>query len=192
MKDITLLILQSIYLLVPAYFANMAPPIAKRLGILKILNKPVDNNKKFRNKPIFGKNKTYRGFVTGIFAAIIGIVIQKFLFNANSDIFRTLSIGIDYNNITTILILGILMGFGALMGDLIESFFKRQMDIKPGFRFIPWDQIDHTIGAYIFIFPVAYTFLSWQLFISSLIVGFLLHIIVNHISYYIGVRKEKW
>jgi CDP-2,3-bis-(O-geranylgeranyl)-sn-glycerol synthase len=178
----------------PGYFANMAPPIAKRFNFLGFLDKPLDNNKKINGKPILGKNKTYRGFVVGIIAAIFAVLIQKILFNINDgeNIFRILSLGIDYTNISLILLLAILMGFGALAGDSIESFFKRRINIKSGQSFIPWDQIDHILGAYLFSLILIYSFISWKIFFSSIILGFILHVVVNHISFYLGIRSEKW
>ncbi|HYD03145.1 MAG TPA: CDP-archaeol synthase [Alphaproteobacteria bacterium] len=193
MNEILLVVLQSVYLLVPAYFANMAPPIFKKLKLLKSLDRPIDGNKKLGGKPIFGKNKTYRGFLSGILFGIAGAYLQMILFSLNLGFFKSISIpGIDYTSHVVVILLGFLLGFGALAGDLVESFFKRRIDIPSGGKFIPWDQIDHTIGAYLFILPLLAGLLSWQLFASSIIVGFFLHVIVNHISFYIGIRKEKW
>ena len=44
------LLLSCFYLMMPAYFANMAPVIAKK--IFNSLAIPIDFNKKIRNKPI--------------------------------------------------------------------------------------------------------------------------------------------
>jgi len=187
-----LLLLKSAYFLIPAYFANMAPPIAKKLKLLEFLNIPVDYGKRFPdNKPLFGKNKTYRGFVVGAIGGIIGAYLQMFLYRFT--LFSSISVsGINYNSHYIIILLGLLMGVGAITGDLVESFFKRRMDIDSGESFVPWDQIDLVLGAYIFILPLIYLYLSWQLFLCSIIISFFLLIIVNHISFYLGIRKEKW
>ena len=83
-----------------------------------------------------------------------------------------------------------LMGFGALTGDLIKSFFKRRLGIRPGARFIPFDQTDFVVGALVFIMPVCS--LTLKIFIVSLLLSFVLHIIVNHIAFYLRIRNEKW
>ena len=93
----------------------------------------------------------------------------------------------DYSNW---IVFGLLMGFGALTGDLIKSFFKRRIGIKPGGKFIPFDQTDFVVGALVFIIPV-FGF-NWKIFLTSLVLSFILHIIVNHISFYLKIRNEKW
>ncbi len=180
--DIILIILQSIYFITPAYFANMAPVIAQKLKILQWSNKPIDRNTKLEDgRPLFGKHKTYRGFIVAIIVGIIITYIQMILYKV--PFFKWISI----TNYSNPLFLGFLLGLGALTGDLIKSFFKRRVNIKSGGRFIPFDQTDFVFGAYIFTFPFYNNILTIQLFISSLIISFLLHIIVNHISFYLGI-----
>jgi hypothetical protein len=36
---------------------------------------------------------------------------------------------------------------------MAKSFFKRRLGIKPGTMFQPWDGIDYTVGALIFMIP---------------------------------------
>ena len=74
------IIIQTFWLLLPAGFANMAPVLFKWIPLM---NYPVDYNKKFRDKPVFGKNKTYRGFLFGILIAILVVFIQKNFFLNN-------------------------------------------------------------------------------------------------------------
>src|SRR3989338_11353728 len=124
------LMLQCFYFMLPAYFANMAPVIVKKINIL---NLPIDFNKKISNKPIFGKNKTIRGLFFGVLFAIIIAYAQSVFYDNN--IIAGISL-VDYSNW---LLLGFLMGFGAILGDLIKSFVKRRLDYKPGKPFVPWD-----------------------------------------------------
>lgn len=184
--DITLLLLQSVYFVVPAYFANMAPVLAKKLNLLKKMNFPVDMNATFYRKPIFGRHKTFRGLIVGITTGIILAYIQTSLYNLS--FFKWISIT-DYSNP---FLLGFLLGMGAMLGDLLKSFFKRRIGIPLGRPFIPFDQIDFIIGAYIFVIPFYYSVLSLNLVITSIVVSFFLHILVNHVSFYLKVRKEKW
>ncbi|MGV8086359.1 MAG: CDP-archaeol synthase [Candidatus Woesearchaeota archaeon] len=189
---ILLLLLKSVYFLIPAYFANMAPPLAKKFKIFELFNVPIDNDKKWKDaRPVFGHNKTYRGFIVGAIGGLIGAFLQMFLYRY--DFFKTISIlGINYNLFYIVVFLGILMGLGAITGDLIESFFKRRLNIDSGKSFVPWDQIDLVIGAYIFVLPIAYLYLTWQIFLISVIISFFLHVITNHIAFYLNIRKEKW
>lgn len=180
-ENIWLFILKCFYLMLPAYFANMAPVIVKRVNFL---NYPADFGKTINGKPIFGKNKTFRGFVFGILFAIAISYLQSIGYK--SELLGKISF-IDYSSW---LIFGFLMGLGALLGDLAKSFFKRRAGISPGDRFIPFDQTDFVIGALIFVIPV-FGF-SLKVFLTSLALSFMLHIVVNHISFYLKIRNEKW
>ena len=167
--------------MLPAYFANMAPVIIKKINILKI---PIDFNGQIYNKPIFRKNKTFRGLVFGVLFAVIIAYIQ-FTFHEN-NIFSDLAL-IDYSNW---LLIGLLLGFGAIIGDLVKSFFKRRLNYESGKPFVPFDQIDFVLGAIIFIFPIV--FLSINKIIIIILMSFVLHIIINHVAFYTKIRKEKW
>lgn len=178
----SLIIVQCLYLMLPAYFANMAPVIIK--DSFKRLAIPLDMNKKLNNNPIFGKNKTVRGFLSGIIFALVVAYIQHFLYNY--ELFRGWSL-INYHDWFR---LGFLMGMGAMLGDLGESFIKRRLNLKPGERFIPWDQIDFVIGAILLIYPIVK--LTWPKILIIIIGSFILHIIVNHLAFYLKIRDEKW
>ena len=45
--------------------------------------------------------------------------------------------------------------FGALLGDIVESFFKRRVGRKRGENWIPFDQLDFILGVLFFSFVVA-------------------------------------
>lgn len=180
-ESLGLFLLKCFYLMLPAYFANMAPVMVKRMNFLAF---PVDFNRKIGNKPILGKHKTFRGIVFGTIFAIVIAYLQYLLYNAEA--FRNISF-IDYRNW---LLLGFLMGFGSLIGDLIKSFFKRQLGIAPGDKFIPFDQTDFVLGALVFIMPIFNVTL--EIFIASLLLSFALHIAVNHAAFWLKIRNEKW
>lgn len=177
--EFLMLILASLYFILPAYFANMAPIVFK--NFFNFLAKPIDLGKKFRRKRILGDNKTFRGFFVGILA---GIFIAYIQFTLNLTINIT-----DYSNWLAI---GFLLSFGALFGDSVKSFIKRQKGIKPGERFFPWDQLDSIIGslafASFFIFPE----FRLQAVLLLLVLTPILTIIINHLAFYTGLRKEKW
>ena len=181
MAEIFLFLLKCFYLMLPAYFANMAPVMAKKI---KFFNFPVDFNKKIKNKPVFGRNKTFRGFIFGISFAIavsyIQFLLHGMMFFENISFF-------DYKRW---LIFGFLIGFGALTGDLAKSFLKRRIGFEPGAKFVPFDQTDFVIGALVFIMPIFD--LTFKIFFVSLLLSFFLHIAVNHIAYYSKIRDEKW
>ena len=175
-------ILQCFYFMMPAYFANMAPIMIR--NSFKVLAIPIDGGLKLGGKPLFGANKTIRGFLFAILFAIVVSFIQNILFRL--DFFSRLSF-FDYSNW---LLFGFLMGFGAIFGDLIKSFIKRRIGVAPGKPFIPWDQTDFVFGALIFS-DIMFD-LSWKMVFSIVIISFFGHIAINHTAYYLKIRNEKW
>ena len=173
--------LKCFYLMLPAYLANMAPVLVKKLNFLAF---PIDFGRKIGGMGVFGKNKTFRGIFFGV-AFAIAIAYLQYLMH-NNPFFSSISF-IDYNNW---LLFGFLMGLGALTGDLAKSFFKRRFGVRPGDKFVPFDQTDFVIGALIFIIPVFR--LTFGIFFASLFLSFTLHIIVNHIAFCLKIRDEKW
>lgn len=174
-------LLKCFYLMLPAYFANMAPVIVKKIDLFVF---PIDFNKTINSKPVLGKNKTFRGLIFGVIFSIIIVYAQFLLYNA--QFFKNISF-INYQNW---LLFGLLMGFGALTGDLVKSFFKRRLGFEPGAKFVPFDQTDFVVGSLVFIMPVFE--LTSKVFFVSLLLSFVLHIIVNHIAFYLKIRNEKW
>jgi len=178
--------IKCIYFMLPCYFANMAPPIAKRLGILKFLDKPVDFNFKIKNQPILGKHKTLRGFIVGIIVAICVCIFQKYLFRF--DFFFKISL-LNYDKVNAFLF-GLLMGFGSLFGDSVGSFIKRRFKKPEGRSFIFLDQLCFVMGALLFS---SFIYLpNTEHIIFILVVTFFLHILVNHIGYWLKIQENKW
>jgi len=174
-------IISVFWLFLPAGIANMSPVLFKWLPILKT---PVDFNKKFRKKPVFGKNKTWRGLFCGTLVAILIVYLQKLLY----PYMQSYSL-VDYTAINVFL-LGFLLGFGALLGDLIESFVKRQRNTAPGKSWPPWDQLDWIIGALIlvsFLVPLTVSEIS-----IALILFGLLHPLMNVIGYALRIKKNRF
>ncbi|MBN1544573.1 CDP-2,3-bis-(O-geranylgeranyl)-sn-glycerol synthase [Candidatus Woesearchaeota archaeon] len=172
------------YMLLPALLANLVPPLFRKVNFLGY---PVDLGARWKGKPLFGSHKTYRGLFFGITAAIIIAYVQSVLFSSSGWL-RQASL-IDYSA-HNFVILGMLLGFGALFGDLVKSFFKRRVGVKPGKPWIPFDQLDFVVGALLFLALVYIP--SWKVMLFLLVVVPILHILTNHIGFYLGINKSKW
>ncbi len=160
------------YLMIPAYLANMAPPVLARYSPW---NAPMDFGVSLGKIRIFGNHKTWAGFVIGIFVALLaGLILSKVYWP------------FDFSA----LVWSFLAGAGALLGDAVKSFFKRRAGIKSGRPWIPFDQIDYTVGALalgsIIFFP------GWLNAFLVVFISSFGHIATNHIGYWIGVRDVKW
>ena len=171
------LIARLIYFMLPAYAANTAPVFTKH--ILKSWKAPLDFGMKFRGKRIFGEHKTWKGLLFGAAAGVLVAFLQSMV-DTNLAI-------IDYSNW---LFAGFLLGFGALFGDAVKSFFKRRLDIPPGESWIPFDQIDYSLGAIVFVSP--WFFPGFLNSIIIIIISFLLHVLFTYSGFRLGLRERKW
>ena len=182
---IFLFLLKCLWLLLPAYFANMFASLSSKFTGFSFLAYPVDFKKSFGKKRIFGDNKTFRGYVFGILAAVIISIIQYILYQ--SSFFQSISF---YNYEYTPILLGFLLGFGALLGDSIGAFIKRRFNIYPGKRMLVVDQVTFVVFAMVFLCFV-YVPSIWVV-IASIVMTFILHIVVNHLAFYLKINKNKW
>ncbi|MFW6450050.1 MAG: CDP-archaeol synthase [Nanoarchaeota archaeon] len=176
--------LTSVYYALPGLIANMMPVFFKRR--LKFLAKPIDFGAKLNGVRMFGSHKTIRGFVVAIAGGLIVGLIQFLI----KDLHFIQAISYVEYTFASALLIGTAFGFGALVGDALESLLKRQLNIKPGKPFIPLDQIDYIIGiaAFSFLFKP----LTLHMFLTLLIAGAVMSVIATKIGYLSKIRKEKW
>jgi CDP-2,3-bis-(O-geranylgeranyl)-sn-glycerol synthase len=175
----------SFWFFAPAGFANLAAFAAGKITFLKQFNYPVDGYQKLRGKRILGDHKTIRGFIAAIIFGIIICSLQVYLYQTFSGI-RAI-IPFDYGLINAVL-LGFLLGFGALFGDSVKSFFKRQKGVKPGRSWFPFDQIDYIVGGV--AFSMLYIRLNFWEYIILFIVWFLIHPLTTFIGYLFKLRHK--
>ena len=179
--DIALLIVQSLYFILPAYIANIAPVFAKKINFINI---PVDFGRKLKKRPIFGNHKTWRGIVSATISGGIVFYVQQLLYS--NDFFSQISL-INYPQYPVIF--GFVMGFGAIFGDLVKSFFKRRLGIGAGKRWIPFDEIDFVTGALVFS-SIFYVPNAW-IWIFLILVTIPIHILARHIGFLLKICS-KW
>ncbi len=119
-------------LYLPAMIANMAPVIAAHFNLFSALNRALDFGMHYKGRALLGSHKTFRGL-------FVAIVVGACTGGAQAYVM--------HGDMLFGFFLGALMGFGAMAGDAIKSFFKRRMRIAPGSSWIPFDQIDFILGA---------------------------------------------
>jgi CDP-2,3-bis-(O-geranylgeranyl)-sn-glycerol synthase len=180
-------ILSCLYFFLPAYFANMVPPLVGRANLFNFLNKPVDFNKKFLGKPFLGDHKTWRGVVCGIILGVLVVWIQVWLYQFPAT--KGISTIIKYDR-PDIWLFAFLISAGAVFGDLLFAFIKRRVNVEPGGMFMPFDQTNYVVGAALFLTPLlGFNIMVWTtLFVAT----FLLHLVFNRIGYLLGLHKNKW
>lgn len=179
------IILSVLWFFLPAGLGNLAPVIAAKIPALKKYSGPIDRFKKFRGKRILGDHKTIRGLIAGICAGIITAYLQVILYNQFA-FFRSVSV-IDYNTINPFFF-GFLSSFGALFGDGLKSFFKRQLNIPAGKSWFPFDQIDYILGG--ILFTAFYVRLSLEIYLILFIVWFFLHPLSTFIGWLLRLKDD--
>ena len=163
-------LLELIYLMLPAYFANMAPPFARFWhGWNRLIH-----------RESLGDHKTVVGFAFGVGAAVVVAFLQAQL---NIEIDRLWPP-------QAWLVVGLALGVGAMVGDSLKSLLKRRIGIAPGGRWIPADQLDFVIGALIAL-SFLVTLNVADVFVI-LLITFVADIAVNHISHRVGIRDTAW
>lgn len=82
------------------------------------------------------------------------------------------------------------MGLAAMLGDAAKSFVKRRIGIAPGRPWVPADQLDFILaGLVVLSFWVP---LTWTQALWIAVLSFIGDILINHISFYLGIRKTRW
>lgn len=166
--------------MLPAYIPNSAAAAIK--GTI-----PIDGGRTWQDgRRILGDGKTIRGFFGGVFCGciigIIQIILQGY---APFSLLPQLT-----------LVPVILLATGALVGDMVKSFFKRRAGIDRGGKWPVVDQFDFVIGALIFLVIGAPAFavetLNAPVVIAIIIITPVLHRVVNIIGYKIGVKEVPW
>jgi len=175
---------QAFWVFLPAGIANMSPVLANKIPLLNKWTTPLDFGKSWHNKRISGNNKTWRGLIFGTFG---GGLCGWLIFIIQPSIFENVARSTSFSNIHAIL-LGCALGFGALFGDAVESFFKRRRNVASGEKWFPFDQLDYIIGGLIFAFPLIR--LSLSSVAQVLIIYFMLHLIVSYIGYLLKLKDK--
>lgn len=169
MRELALHVLDLMYFMAPAYAANMAPPL---LRFWHGWNRPI-------HQRLLGSHKTVLGLAVGVAAAIATTAMQAGL---------AVSWGrVDYHWWP---LLGVGFGVGALGGDALKSLFKRRVGVMPGRPWLPFDQLDFVIGALLLV--------GWFADLSAVdlvliaVVSFLADLLVNRISFALGIKSSPW
>jgi CDP-2,3-bis-(O-geranylgeranyl)-sn-glycerol synthase len=165
--EIAYLIVKAIIFMLPAYCANATPVIAG--GGL-----PIDLGRRFFDgKPVFGKNKTFRGFFVGL---VVGT-----------------SVGLSESAVLHYPVtFGLLLSLGALFGDLAGAFLKRRLGISPGNLLPVVDQVDFIVGALVFSLLLSPPMLSWELALTVLVITPPIHLLTNFAAFKLGLKSNPW
>lgn len=144
-----IIILQAFWIVIPVYLANAS-------AVLVGGGTPIDFGKTWSDgRRILGDGKTWRGLFSGTFIGMtagFGLVVGSHYLLTTEYSFLNLT---DFERFPLMIPIIFSLCFGALLGDIIESFFKRRVGKNRGEDWIPFDQIDFIIGALFLCFLVS-------------------------------------
>ena len=152
---------------------------------------PIDGGRTLGGLPIFGDNKTWRGLLVAVAAAVVGVWIQRDVIGARVGAVAV----VDYAAANPIF-LGAALGLGAMLGELPNSFVKRQLDVAPGTTargaravvFYLWDQVDMLMLTWPLLLP--WVTPSLRLVATTFALAVTVHPLVSLIGYLVGARKS--
>lgn len=167
--------------------AWLALPMSQRFAIA------LDGGHTFRGRRIFGANKTLRGFVIMVPATGVSFAVLAGLLGGSSSGSMGLWAGssADYG------VFGMWAGFGFMLGELPNSFVKRQLGIAPGHAanaahtrplFGLLDRIDSILGMLLALAIVAPV--PWLTWAYVLIVGPFLHASFSLVLFQLGGKAR--
>ncbi|RLG87605.1 MAG: CDP-2,3-bis-(O-geranylgeranyl)-sn-glycerol synthase [Thermoprotei archaeon] len=168
------LVISAILKYLPAMLANGTPVFVKN-------GTPIDGGKYFIDRRrILGDGKTWEGLVIGLtFASIVGVAYYTFCGQV------------------VLLIYSIVLGLGALLGDIIAAFIKRRVGIPRGKPAPILDQINFILGSTFLvkllgIDSAAGISITLSEFLLILIIASLLHILANFAAFKLGIKPVPW
>jgi len=168
-----------LWFILPAYAANSIAVDVSGVPFLKKYSMPLDFGRSLRGRRILGDGKTWRGFICGVLAGVACGIIQGYLMLKYS-----------WNLPEMNALLGFLLSFGAMTGDLTGSFIKRRMGFERGVSLPFIDQLDFMFGAFYFSWlAVPVDLIS---FFSALVVTIPVHYLGNIIAWALKLKKFPW
>lgn len=179
-----------LFILIPAGVANIMASLSRY--IFPRWTRPI-------NERWFGDHKTWRGLIVGsLVGALVGVIsgnIYVVLMVMGHDSWRA-ELGLQS---FYFFIVAFLIALGALLGDLVKSFFKRRIGIAPGKSWIPFDQIDWILGSLVVVMVVlpllelsafALSEMQSQNILFTLLIGGMLHPIFNGLGKLLKLQKN--
>ena len=160
-----------------------------RWDLLSRLNRPIDGGRTLRGRRLFGDNKTWRGALVmggGAFGATLGLHGLRWYRERLPPQVRDVSPAL----------LGAVLAFGTVAGELPNSLMKRQLDIAPGgqrnsvvgIALSALDQGDFVLAIWLLLTPL------WRVPARQALDAFAtvaaVHIGVNVVGYAIGARTS--
>src|SRR5437764_6555325 len=177
------------WVFLPVLGAHLAHAPVLRFDLFTVLARPIDGGRTVRRRRLLGANKTWRGAAV-MFSGVIGATLALW----RSRQYRS-RLPAELRD-SPPLITGALLGAGVVLGELPNSFLKRQLDIAPGERhrslagaaLTLFDQADFVPVTCLLLRPVFR--MSARQAVDAAAFVTVLHLPINVVGYAIGARTS--
>ncbi|MBI5347081.1 MAG: CDP-2,3-bis-(O-geranylgeranyl)-sn-glycerol synthase [Candidatus Aenigmarchaeota archaeon] len=176
--DLWLIAVNAFWLIAPAYGSNAFPPLVGG-------KRSVDFGRTFRGKRIFGDGKTIEGSLAGILFGLLIGSIQLLFQPALSALISPYG---PFIFLTLPLVL--LLSMGAIAGDMLGSFIKRQLCIERGKPAPLLDQLDFIVVSILFTY--LFFGMALEVIVFIIIVTPVIHYVANIIGFVLRIKKHPW
>jgi len=155
---------------------------------------PLDGGARIRGRRVFGDNKTLRGFAIMVPAAAASFWMLWMVISTTSP---TIAIALWWLSPGEYAVLGAWAGLGFMLGELPNSFVKRQLDIAPGTAprgriagvvSFAVDRLDSILGMLLAVSLAAPT--PWLTWLYVIVVGPAIHFSFSLLLYRLGVKER--
>jgi CDP-2,3-bis-(O-geranylgeranyl)-sn-glycerol synthase len=192
---------QALWLMLPAYVANMAPVFLVKL--FPRWNRPIDGGRVHRDGTrLLGDGKTWRGLIGGSIVAALFAMLQAHVlrfWDGLTDFGVT-----ESGHFWAPLLIGFAFGLGALVGDAVKSYLKRRSGRPRGAPWVGPDQLDFVFGGLLFAAVVGlalggapdwtreWLVSHWWIPLFLVLATPLLHWLVNILGHALTLKQEPW
>lgn len=174
--------LTMIAFLVPPMIANGAAVITRRFkGVFHggdVTLTPIDGGRTWRGKRLLGDHKTWDGFFFGSLSGVVvgeAVALGAYLLGWREAVL--LAVTAPYTSIA------------ALTGDLVSSFLKRRIGLRPGAPLPLLDQLTFYLLAVIVLLAVGFEMTLGDVVVVALLM-YSLHVMTNCLAKMCGLKEE--
>jgi len=170
-------IIRVLTLYLPAMITNASPVLTNLISS----KHPIDGGRNFiDNRRLFGDGKTWEGFIIGLVSGLITGISYTVLFKS--------LLWVSYC---------LIMSVGALIGDIVNAFIKRRLNLPKGAPFLPFDQIDYMLGAHILVKALSIdnainNTLQLSDLLTAITLSLILHPLTNYAAYLLKLKEVPW
>jgi CDP-2,3-bis-(O-geranylgeranyl)-sn-glycerol synthase len=223
-------VLHGLLFFLPAYVANMSPLLVAR--VIPRWTAPIDGGRVAKDGlRVLGPGKTWRGLVGGtVLGAVTALVVAWLVpayhagglwagWDYSLGGYPGGPIGSDPTECTAegvcsridaeaaswhaVALFGAILGFAALVGDAVKSFFKRRRGKDRGAPWVPFDQLDFVVFGLLAAFLAGPFLLAdgwlwaallddWVVLATILALTPFLHFLVNVVGYVLKLKDVPW